>query len=765
MPSVRPVRRLFLALAVTGATLATWSCGGAPPPRPGAPIVLISIDTLRADRLPAYGYARGETPAIDALAADGVVVERAYSTYPLTLPAHATMLSGLLPPNHGVRDNSGFRFDAAAHPCFPKTLAERGYATGAFVSAWVLRGATGLGDCFEVYDDDTGPPAGNGEQRPGSATLARAAAWLEKLPGRPFFLFLHLFEPHAPYAPPQPFASALADPYNGEIAAADAVVGELVALLRRLGRYDDALIALVSDHGEGLGDHGELRHGALLYQEAIRVPWIVKLPGTSWRGRKIAEPVSLVDLAPTLLGAVGVPRDAAFDGSSILDARRDADRDPIYAETWYPRLRLGWSELVALVDRRYSTIVGTGSGQTELYDLTEDPKERENLAESMRPLVARRSEQLRALGRAPDAPAAADAETLAKLAALGYLGGPGVGRAPTPTAGGAALPNPRDRVQELTRLEEALAADAAGDPARAARELERLLADNPEMVEALPFLARVQIHLGRIDDAVATLRRALARDAHPSVTLQLAEALLQKGDFDEAAKLAESVLPDDPRRGYAALQRIARQKGDRAAIARWSEAAIAAGVAGPVVVRERARRLAAAGHPEQAVALLEPRAEGADPEMLALLAVALADSGRAEDALALLERARRRDPRNPTLLESLGAVALRLERTAVALEALEAAVQAAPERASTWNALGVARFRAGSPADAVEAWKRAVALDATLAEALYNLGLVAARLGDRDAARDALARYLAIAADAPPADRAQARRLLVELGG
>jgi tetratricopeptide (TPR) repeat protein len=249
------------------------------------------------------------------------------------------------------------------------------------------------------------------------------------------------------------------------------------------------------------------------------------------------------------------------------------------------------------------------------------------------------------------------------------------------------------------------------------------------------------------------------------VRLQLAEALLQKGDYDEAAELAESVVPEDPRRAYASLMRIARQGGDQAAVARWSEAAIAGGVAGLPVVRERARRLAAAGHSEQAVALLEPHAADADPETLALLGVALAESGRAEDGLALLESGRQRHPRHPALLESLGAVALRLDRIAVALEALEAAVREAPARASTWNTLGVARYRSGSPAGAVEAWKRAVGIDARLVDALYNLGLVAARLGDRATARDALERYLAVATDAPATDRTQAQRLLVELGG
>jgi tetratricopeptide (TPR) repeat protein len=735
------------------------ACGAErPEPAPGAPIVLVSIDTLRADRLPAYGYAAGRTPAIDALAAGGVLVERAYTAYPLTLPSHATLLSGQLPPHHGVRDNAGFRFDARSHPCFPKALAAHGYSTGAFVSAWMMRGASGLGDCFQVYDDDTGGLGGSGEQRSGAATFERARSWLGGVAKQPFFLFLHLYEPHAPYAPPEPFARQFADPYDGEVAAADAVVGELVAELRRLGRYEDALIMLVSDHGEGLGDHGELRHGVLLYQETIRVPWILKLPHGAWRGRRLTGPVSLADLAPTLLEAVGIAPESGTDGLAIFGSRRDADRTPIYVETWYPRLRLGWSELAAMIDRRYSTISGP---KPELYDLEHDPGERHDLAGEMRRLVSERVAQARAIDSPPAAPETADPETLAKLAALGYVG---AGAAVPATASGS-LPDPRDRVRALTRFEEAIQADSQGDAARAERELAALLAENPGMVEALPFLARAEMHLGRKDDALATLRRAYAQDAHPSIALQLAEVLIERGELAEAERLAESVRPTDPRRAYPVLIAIAERRGDPVAARRWSDEAIAAGAAGTTILRERARELAEAGHPDEAVRLLEPHAAGADPESLALLGLALAESGRAPDGFTLLARARREAPASATVAENLGVVALRLDRTTEALEALEAAVRMAPQSASAWTSLGVARFRTGSPPGALEAWKRAATLDPDRTDALYNLGFVAARLGDRATARDALRRFLTVATDAPETDRESARHLLAELGG
>jgi len=668
------------------------------------------------------------------------------------------MLSGEIPPHHGVRDNTGFRFDAVARPCLPQLLATHGYATGGFVSAWVLRAATGLGACFQTYDDDLGGADGSAEQRPGMATLARAESWLESHRAGPFFLFLHLYEPHAPYTPPSPFDRELKDPYDGEIAAADAVVGKLVADLKHLGLYDEALIALVSDHGEGLGDHGELRHGVLLYDETVRVPWILKLPGNAWRGRRVDGPVSLVDLAPTLLAAVSVAAAPGLDGSSILASRPNADRTPVYIETWYPRLRLGWSQLAALVDRRYSTISGPAA---EVYDLEQDPRQLHDLADQMRPLVAQRIRELREIDTPPAEPESADPETVAKMAALGYLAG---GSARN-TDSNATLPNPRERVRALSRMEEAIQADTEGDAPRSERELRAVLAENPDMVEALPFLARAELHQGRVDAALATLRTAQARDPHPSVRFELCRVLIQKGEFAEAERLAEGALGDDPRRAYQMLVEIAQLRGDRAAEARWSAAALDAGAAGLPILREHARELAAGGHPEQAVALLEPHAAGADAETLALLGMAMADSGRAEDALALLRNASRSFPGQPALLESLGVAALNSDHPQEALAALEQAVRAAPESASAWSTLGVARFRAGSPPGAVEAWKRAVELDPTRTDALYNLGFFAARLGQLTVARDALRRYLAVAGDAPDEDRARARQLLVQLGG
>ena len=327
-------RRAAAGLGVLLGALLT-ACGGDPSapargPWPEAPVVVISIDTLRADRLPIYGYDGVATPALDALAVDSLIFDEAYTSAPLTLPAHASMFTGVHPYDHGVRDNVGFRLDTEAWPTLSQMLATEGYATGAAVSAYVLRSATGLGAAFDHYEDgiEVADPEALGEvQRPGSETLAAAQSWLDGLSGQgaaePFFLFLHLFEPHSPYRAPEPFFSRYADnPYDGEIAAVDALVGQFLDDLRRRGIYDDSLVVLLSDHGEALGDHGEPEHGILLYRETIRVPLMVKLPGSASAGERTAAAVELVDLVPTVLKVLGMEVPDGLAGRSWLAPER-----------------------------------------------------------------------------------------------------------------------------------------------------------------------------------------------------------------------------------------------------------------------------------------------------------------------------------------------------------------------------------------------------------------------------------------------------------
>ncbi|HEX7580966.1 MAG TPA: sulfatase, partial [Thermoanaerobaculia bacterium] len=277
---------------------------------PKAPVVLISIDTLRSDHLPFYGYRDVETPALSALRADSILYEKAYTHVPLTLPAHVSIFTGLLPDGHGVRDNLGYTVDPKV-TTLAELLKKDGYSTGGAVSSIVLAGASGVSRGFDFWDDDVVPThayqALNRVQRPGDETESSLAAWLEREQSRPFFAFLHLYEPHTPYEPKEPFASRYANRYDGEIATADAIAGKFLDLLRAKGLYDRSLIIFLSDHGEGLGEHGEAEHGVFLYREVLQVPLLVKLPKGELAGRTVSSPVELIDVTTTIAKAAGVP--------------------------------------------------------------------------------------------------------------------------------------------------------------------------------------------------------------------------------------------------------------------------------------------------------------------------------------------------------------------------------------------------------------------------------------------------------------------------
>ena len=520
------------------------------------PIVLISIDTLRSDRLPAYGYKAGHTPHLDRLAQDGIVFERAYAHTPLTLPSHVSLFSGRLPHRHGVRDNRGYPVALDTLPWLPLELARQGYRSAAAVSAFVLHrsgGFHGEDDGFEIYDDridDRSGVALGGIDRSGAETLSAVTPWLEERlaawseSGEPFFLFLHLFEPHSPYSPPEPFASQLTDPYDGEIAEADRVVGLLLEQFENAGHYDDSLIVVLSDHGEGLGDHGEEEHGLFLYREAIQVPLILKLPAGLRAGERRTEVAQLVDVLPTLLDASGVPagdRPADLDGRSLLGPR-DAAR-PHLAETFYPRLHFGWSELTSVIVEADHLIEGP---DPELYDLVEDPGETENRL----PGAGGRAETLRALLPPPEdfePPSPIDAATRERLAALGYLSG-GSGEA------GGLLADPKAQLGSLEALRQGRRHLEAGDPEAAVAAYRRALRDSPGMLDGWQALGDLLRQLGRNDDALGAYRRAYdLSGGHPErrailVRLELEGVLaaLEAGDWRTAEETATRVVELDP---------------------------------------------------------------------------------------------------------------------------------------------------------------------------------------------------------------------------
>jgi arylsulfatase A-like enzyme/tetratricopeptide (TPR) repeat protein len=537
---------LILAIVtICGAVAAAsgWWFARASAPVNG-PIVLVSIDALRADRLRAYGYPGGRTPAIDALASDGLVFDRAYSHVPQTLPAHAALLTGRLPFDTGVRD--------AAGPPLPdtvRTLAEmlqdRGYATGGVVSSWLLRRDTGIAQGFTFFDAEL-PPASDGSDhalvRDGSDTEQVAERWLDSIGTSRAFLFLHLAEPHAPHTPPERFADLL--PYDGEVAHADETIGRLVRYLKAHQLYDRATIILVADHGEGLGDHGEQAHGLLAYDEVLRIPLVVKLPGGDHAGQRIETPVQHIDLVPTILDLAKAPGAGGLIGRSLtpLFDRGSIPETPIYSESRFGAYRFHWSPILSIVDGQYRLIT-TGT-QHELYDIAADPGARHNLATDRADVVARLRERLSALvgrdtGATPLEVTTADRD---RFEALGYVG------IPTAALDGDAA----DRAQPLARVafveEYRRAVDLVAQRQwdRAIAAFRALVRQEPQSADLWMQFARTAARGERHEPALEAYARVLelAGDTMPA-HLGMAGSLLRLRRFDDAGAHARAVLADD----------------------------------------------------------------------------------------------------------------------------------------------------------------------------------------------------------------------------
>jgi choline-sulfatase len=564
--------RLLPALALLSLVACSRSGGGTADVPKGTPVILISIDTLRADHLPAYGYKGVETPALDALRRDGVLYERAYSTTPLTFPSHTTLLTGVLPAVHGVRDNVGYKLDPGKVergelPYLPEILKKAGYATGGAVSAYVLQGKTGLATGFDFYEDGiefrTGTGLG-GLQRPGGETLRLSRDWLTSVKDRPFFFFFHIYEPHTPYAPPEPYASRYPLKYDGEIATADHIVGDLIAELKSLGVYDKALVVLLSDHGEGLNDHGEEEHGVLLYNEAIHVPLILKLPKSQQAGGTTARPVQLLDVAPTVLGLLGLKVPKPMPGLSLLAQNVPPRR--IYSETFYPRLHFGWSELFSLVDEKDHYIEGP---DPELYDRRKDPREKTNVLKDERRVYGAMRQDLAAFDRRLAPPSAVDDETREAMKALGYIGSGGGAE------GGGPLPDPKSKIGSLGDLREGFRLTAAKQFPEAAAAFRKVIAENPKMVDAWEFLARALQRMGKSDEALAAYQQALkVSNGSPQIAVAAASLYFDLGRLDEAETHAKMALGTHASFAHGLLAQIALQRNDLGAAEREARAAM-----------------------------------------------------------------------------------------------------------------------------------------------------------------------------------------------
>ena len=577
---VRRLRRWRFALilavllaAVVAAAAAGWRFARTSSSPSNGPFILISVDTLRADHLPLYGSRTVRTPAIDALAAEGVVFERAYAHSPQTLPSHASILSGQLPFETGVRDDFGFtlRPDVAL---LPQMLKSNGYASGAVVSSYLLRRETGLARGFDFYDGEM--PAASPEfpggclERPGVDSIAVARKWIASLASPRFLLFLHLYEPHSPYASPDRFREYA--PYDGEIAYADELVGGFLKWLKGRGLYDRATILLFSDHGEGLGDHGEQEHGVFLYDEAIRVPLIVKLPRDVNHGHRVTAPVQQIDLVPTVLDLLDMQKPAALGGRSLrslIEGRRasfEIDR-PIYAESLLAHFRFGLAEAQAVTSGSHRLIEAP---RAELYDFTQDPGERTNVFAGQPQVASRLRASLDEIAAraAPAEPEPPSFEERQRLAALGYLGaGPSTRTADAPA-------DAKDHIAALEKCRQAsfLLSERRFDEAT---EIYRdLLKGDPQVAGVWLQMARVLERAGRAAEAVHAFDLAAqASPGEPTALLGAANALLRAGKLDAARERAQKAVKSAPARAHETLARIALARNNPSEAAREAERA------------------------------------------------------------------------------------------------------------------------------------------------------------------------------------------------
>ena len=527
--------------------------------------MIVTADTLRADKLASYGNRSIATPRLDELAASGVLFENAATAAPSTLPSHASIFTGTYPLYHGVRDNSGYYIEPE-QITLAETLEEQGYATGAFVAAFVLDSRWGLDQGFARYFDDFHlsqfQKAGlDAVYRRGDEVLEEAFHWMDSVRDRPFFSWIHLYDTHTPYEPPEPFRSRYIEApnglYDGEVAFVDHLVGELMDWLEAKALLESTIVVFVSDHGESLGDHGERTHAYFIYDSTMHVPFILKAPFPGFRGRRVESQVRTIDLMPTVLELLGVEIPAPVQGQSLVSLATGREDDlglVAYGESNFPRYHYGWGELLSL---RTSGLHYIHAPRPELYDVRADPREETNLASRRAGTIRRFEEQLEEIRASHNAeaidekqPIAIDSNTRARLEALGYVGA-GVRVAVDPSQ---PLVDPKDKIGLVVLIEEAMKDADEGLVSVAIAKIQRVLARDPDIPLAENILGDLHGVQGEPGKATAAYKRALARaPQYKAALFSLAETYKEMGRLDAAMAGFQRVLALEPRDSRASF--------------------------------------------------------------------------------------------------------------------------------------------------------------------------------------------------------------------
>jgi len=678
-----PTAWLFLVL------LAACRHEAVAPPKSPTDIILITIDTLRADAVGFAGNTHVKTPFLDSLAKRGIVFTNAHAHNVVTLPSHANILTGLYPYQHGIRDNAGFVLDPK-HVTLATRLREHGYTTGAFVGAFPLDARFGLNQGFDVYDDNYGKGAATVDflvqERPATAVLEAAAKWWRSGEGKKRFLWVHLYDPHAPYKPPEPFAREYRDdPYLGEIASVDDALGRQLAPLIGAG----TLVVVTGDHGEARGDHGELTHGLFAYEATLKVPLVVA--GSDIPPRSEPAFVRHVDIAPTILERAGIAKPAELPGASLLGKIEPRDT---YFEALSANLNRGWAPLTGVIH-------GAGKGGDtfgekfielpieELYDLPRDPAETTNLREQHRREAEEARRMLASLGASTGTiPRNISAEEAARLRSLGYLAGAGERKISYGPAD-----DPKNLIALDNRMHEVIAAYERGDTKSALAIARQVVAARPGMAAGRELLAFVLQQNEQTGEAVAQFETVVHDGrATDDMKVQLALLLSESGRVDEAAHV---------------LAPIASEKNP--------DALNAYGIA-----------LADQGKPDEASRQFQ-RVLAADPNnapALQNLGIVALRRDDVKSARAYLDRALALNPRLPLALNTLGVVYARQQDLPRAVEAWNAAVKIDARQYDALLNIGIVEARAGHRAEARAALERFIA---TAPRVRYAADIEAAR--------------------------------------
>jgi len=645
----------------------------APAAKPKPNVILITIDTVRADHLGCYGYKDIQTPTIDALAHDGILFERAISQVPLTWPSHAAILTGTYPFQNGVQDFTGQPL-APRFRSIAQAFKQHGYATAAVVSAFVLDRSWGLARGFDYYDDAFSAETFSKKDiglvdRRAAESVTHALQWLQKTPHRPFFLWLHLYDPHNPYDPPAPYGTDYRSrPYDGEIAYADHELGRLIAWLKRNQLYDRTAIALLSDHGESLGEHGEAEHGFFIYNSTVHIPLILKMPaGSGIRPDRVGRPVETTSLAPTLLDVAGLTDEIAKQlVSPALFAKQAAQPEAAYSETFYPFSSFGWSPLHSLETSRYHYI---DAPEPELYDLTADPDEKNNVAKQQvatasvfKEKLLQRSKTTAHIASGSES-SSLNPEALEKLRALGYV----AYRAPISAMELAAgLPDPKTKLWEFNSILKAADSFKTGNFSDGEAVLAKVRESDPKMYIVPFMLGENYLRRNEWEKAAAELQKCLELNPNFDQAMAgLARALVGLEKPDEAKQWLDKALKFNPQ-NYRALY----ERG-----------------------------------------FIESKT---DPTA----------------AIVDMEKAVSIQPNFASLRRDLGMLHFQQKNYAEAATHLAKAADLGIHDAPLYNFLGISNSRTGQLKKAVANYKRALEVDPKLAEAHLNLGFAYKQLND-----------------------------------